>query len=155
MIEYFSDEKVAKTILESRKQFKAWLERLRWNVKRADELAEELDQIKEATKNNLAVDCISRADVNRIICEYRDDAVETGSERDLERAYGANAVGALISELPSVTLQEPILEKINKMKSEIADSLEFWHYSPNNNPLARDMLETITNFWGDVREVEE
>ena len=51
--------------------------------------------------------------------------------------------------------QEPILEKINKMKSEIADSLEFWDYSPNNNPLARDMLETITNCWGDMREVKE
>ena len=50
--------------------------------------------------------------------------------------------------------QEPILDKINKMKSEIADSLEFWDYSPNNNPLARDMLETLTNFWGNMSEVE-
>lgn len=40
------------------------------------------------------------------------------------------------------------------MKSEIADSLEFWDYSPNNNPLARDMLETITNFLGDMRGEE-
>lgn len=125
------------------------------SVKNDVDMAKVADAIKalkqEPIKNHLGVDCISRADVNRIICEYRDDAVETGSERDLERAYGANAVGALISELPSVTLQEPILEKINKMKSEIADSLEFWDYSPNNNPLARDMLETITNFWGDMR----
>lgn len=51
--------------------------------------------------------------------------------------------------------QEPILDKINKMKSEIASSLEFWDYSPNNNPLARDILETVTHFWGDIREVEE
>lgn len=51
--------------------------------------------------------------------------------------------------------KEPILDKINKMKSEIADSLEFWNYSPNNNPLARDILETITNFWGDIREDEK
>lgn len=51
--------------------------------------------------------------------------------------------------------QEPILDKINKMKSEIADSLEFWDYSPNNNPLARDMLETITNFWGDIKAESE
>lgn len=58
-----------------------------------------------------------------------------------------------IKTLPTVP-QEPILEKINKMKSEIADSLEFWDYSPNNNPLVRDMLETITNFLGDVREAE-
>lgn len=58
-------------------------------------------------KNDVAVDCIPRADVNRIICEYRDDAAETGTERGLERAYGANAIGALISELPSVTPQKP------------------------------------------------
>ena len=41
------------------------------------------------------------------------------------------------------------------MKSEIADSLEFWDYSPNNNPLARDMLETLTNFWGDIKAETE
>lgn len=74
-----------------------------------------------------------------------------------------------IRALPSVTPQEPfinkpcasekvcehdkqmVLEKINKMKSEIADSLEFWDYSPSNNPLARDMLETLTKFWGDIK----
>lgn len=51
--------------------------------------------------------------------------------------------------------QEPVFDKINKMKSEIADSLEFWDYSPNNNPLARDILETITNFLGDIRGTGE
>ena len=60
-----------------------------------------------------------------------------------------------IQELVKALGQEPVLEKVNKMKSEIASSLEFWDYSPNNNPLARDMLETITHFWGDIREVEE
>ena len=59
-------------------------------------------EYERTTKNDLGVDCISRADVNRLICEYGDDATETGNERDLERAYGANAVGELISELPSV-----------------------------------------------------
>ena len=62
---------------------------------------------KKLEKNFGELDCILRADVNRLICEYRDDATETGNERDLERAYGANAVGELISELPSVTPQEP------------------------------------------------
>ena len=51
--------------------------------------------------------------------------------------------------------QEPILEKINKMKYEIADSLEFWDYSPNNNPLARDILETVTHYWGDIKAESE
>lgn len=35
---------------------------------------------------------------------------------------------------------------IRQMKSEIADSLEFWDYSPNNNPLARDILETVNTY---------
>ena len=51
--------------------------------------------------------------------------------------------------------QESIFEKINKMKAEIAGSLEFWDYSPNNNPLARDILETLTYFWGDVKAESE
>ena len=67
LIEYFGEEKVAKTILESRKEFKAWLEKLRWHVKRADELARELEQLKGTTKNDLGVDCISRQEVLRLL----------------------------------------------------------------------------------------
>jgi hypothetical protein len=96
------------------------------------------------TKNNLGVDCISRA-----------DAIHAVSEA-LERAFveHEDIANKLIGKLPAVTLQEPILKKVNMMKSEIADLLEFWDYSPNNNPLARDMLETITNFWGDMSDDE-
>lgn len=80
----------------------------------------------------------------------REEAMEfiaQSVKSDVDMAKVADAIKALE--------QEPVLEKINKMKLEIADSLEFWDYSPNNNPLARDMLETLTNFWGDIREVEE
>lgn len=70
---------------------------------------------------------------------------------DADKTHSCNEYKLLMALLE----QEPILDKINKMKSEIASSLEFWEYSPNNNPLARDMLETITYFWGDIREVEE
>lgn len=55
LIEYFGDEKVAKTILESKKEFKAWLERLRWNTKKVDELARELEQLKSTAKNDLVL----------------------------------------------------------------------------------------------------
>jgi len=88
------------------------------------------------TKNDLGVDCIDRNSIKYY----------SGQGGYMYASKGE------IDKLPSVTPQEPILEKINKMKSEIADSLEFWDYSPNNNPLARDMLETITNFWGDIHE---
>ena len=57
LIEYFGGED---TVLKDRKEFKAWLERVKWHVKRADELAIELEQIKGNTKNDLAVDCIDR-----------------------------------------------------------------------------------------------
>ena len=85
-------------------------------------------------------DAVSRQAVLELIADY-----------DLSMGQMVRGIHAL----PSVTPQEPIIDKINKMKSEIADSLEFWDYSPNNNPLARDMLETLTHFFGDMREVEK
>ena len=47
------------------------------------------------------------------------------------------------------------MKLVVKYSSEPPYSLEFWDYSPNNNPLARDMLETLTNFLGDMRGEEE
>ena len=44
---------------------------------------------------------------------------------------------------------------IRQMKSEIADSLEFWDYSPNNNPLARDILETVNTYCAKMFEPQE
>ena len=43
---------------------------------------------------------------------------------------------------------------IRQMKSEIADSLEFWDYSPNNNPLARDILETVNTYCAKMESEE-
>jgi len=39
--DYFTDKTAAKAILESDVEFKKWLERLKWNVKRCDELGRE------------------------------------------------------------------------------------------------------------------
>lgn len=95
----------------------------------------------------IALHCMkSYSESHSDLCELCPIYGQTGSDHCFE-----DALEYVIKDLE----QEPILEKINKMKSEIADSLEFWDYSPNNNPLARDMLETLTNFLGDMREVEE
>jgi hypothetical protein len=116
---------------------------------------------KETANNILKVDCINRDSAIKAldydiksfefkagVSKYMDDIAKL-----LDTIYEIQVNN--IKAISSVTPQEPILEKINKMKSEIADSLEFWDYSANNNPLARDILETVTNFWGDIREVEE
>ena len=49
LIDYFGDEKDAKIILEDRKEFKAWLERLKWHVRKADELTREMEQLQSIT----------------------------------------------------------------------------------------------------------
>ena len=44
LVDYFDDKDVAKTILGSREEFKKWLERIRWHVRKIDELARKVDQ---------------------------------------------------------------------------------------------------------------
>lgn len=141
-------------------------------------------ELRVTTKNNLGVDCISRTsaldsinwaynlsdayqkinDLPSVTPQPCEDTVSRQAVLEMAKSYNTDGWDMYtplvvdvedIEELPPVISQEPILDKINKMKSEIADSLEFWDYSPSNNPLARDMLETLTNFWRDIREVEE
>ncbi len=52
LCEYFHDEKTAKTILEDRDEFKAWLERIRWNTLKVDELARKLESLEKAPEEN-------------------------------------------------------------------------------------------------------
>lgn len=95
----------------------------------------------------IALHCMkSYSEHHSDLCELCPIYGQTGDDHCFE-----DALEYVIKDLE----QEPILDKLNKMKSEIADSLEFWDYSPSNNPLARDILETITNFWGDMRGEEE
>lgn len=107
LIEYFYGKEVAKTILEDRKEFKAWLERLRWNVNRADELARESEQIKGTTKNDIGVDCISREAVERIINKWL-------SHYDYELKDHIYSMTEKIHNLPSVTPLSSGLEKNSK-----------------------------------------
>ena len=61
-------------------------------------------------------DLISKQAVEEIIMEYRDEQADKLEEIALERAYGANAVGKLISELPTV---EPIKGEWIKMNYDL------------------------------------
>lgn len=48
--DYFGDMDIARTVLENPKEFKAWLERLRWNTKKVDELARKLEALESESK---------------------------------------------------------------------------------------------------------
>ena len=131
-----------------------------------NDLSSELDKnSKELEKDFGELDCIDRAELLKAMDtwdKFGDDpnkgliVLSTPALQDRYVPYVKyDNMVKCVKNMSSVTSQEPILDKINKMKSEIADSLEFWDYSPNNNPLARDMLETLTNFWGDMKEDKE
>lgn len=99
LIEYFGGEDI---VLKDRKEFKAWLERVKWHVKRADELARELEQIKGTTKENLGVDAVSRDEVCRYVAEFVNHEFSTREEEEL-----IDNIITGIEHLPSVTPQEP------------------------------------------------
>ncbi len=64
LVEYFGDKDVAKCVLEDREEFKKWLERVKWHVRKADELARKLEQ-------QPSEDCVSRKAVAEIINRQR------------------------------------------------------------------------------------
>ncbi len=51
--DYFGDASLAKAVLENPKEFKAWLERLRWNTKKVDELARKLEALEKQPSEEL------------------------------------------------------------------------------------------------------
>lgn len=66
--DYFSDEKYAKVILENDDEFKKWLERLKWHVKKCDELARELQAHREAwAKLHNAVENMAYMDADKTL----------------------------------------------------------------------------------------
>lgn len=58
LVEYFGDKDVAKCILEDREEFKKWLDRIKWYIRKADELARKLEQ-------QPSEDCVSRAELKK------------------------------------------------------------------------------------------
>lgn len=61
LCEYFGD---AKDILKSRKDFKAWLERIKWHIRKAEELYEKYEYKQEpcddAISRDMALDLIDK-----------------------------------------------------------------------------------------------
>lgn len=105
---------------------------------------------EETTKKDLEVaseckleDCIDREYTAKYVEEFANN--EYVSEHEAKTIY---LIAEGVRHIPAVypKSDKPSGKWIRQMKSAIADSLEFWDYSPNNNPLARDILETVNKY---------
>ena len=107
LLEFFGDDR----ILENDKEFKAWLERIRRNCRRVDELAFKLKEIETASK-----DAISKASVCEILSDLfpMDSFEKVVLVEDLSEAY--ERITALPPVYPKV--KSDVLDKI---RAEIED----------------------------------
>lgn len=69
------------------------------------------------------MELIEASKVHEIIIDYRDKATDVESEIELERAYGANDVGVLISQLPAIEAI-PKADYENRLKVDMVAMLE-------------------------------
>lgn len=104
LCEYFGD---AKDILKSRKDFKAWLERIKWHIRKAEELYEKYENKQEPCE-----DAISRKSIKQKLQEHHDFFINAYggfsnlSQNGKSRVYEiTNCISMVVNE-PPVTPQQ-------------------------------------------------
>lgn len=116
LCEYFGD---TKDILKSRKDFKAWLERIKWHVRKAEELYEKYEHKQEPCD-----DVVSRQAVINLV-RGRNSALEE------PRIFNSHNSGVVfehyINDLPSVRPQEQTGQFAEWVAREIFDDM--WEYN--------------------------
>lgn len=95
---YFADANMTKTILENRKIFRAWLERLRWNTKKIDELARKLDALKQEPKTGRWIKNSDSYGNNHFTCPFCGHDIATKYNGPWKDNYCSNC-GARMSEV--------------------------------------------------------
>ena len=134
LYDYFQDA----SILNDMKEFRKWLERIKWYIKKCDEYARKFEEIK-----NPCEDCISREETESKLREYADTKCANGQ---IELANGIlNAVCFLRNQenIPSVQPArlkgkqfdvDETLRKINKYHADcdLSESDEVCKVCANN-----------------------
>lgn len=111
LCEYFGG---AKDILKNRKDFKAWLERVKWHIHKAEELYEKYEYKKEPCE-----DAISR---KVLLSHIENQSREWGEDYDVQQILGD------IEDMPSVKPQEKTGHWITKIKSDLRGDM--WPTNP-------------------------
>ena len=117
LCEYFGD---MKDILKSREEFKKWLERIKWHIRKAEELYEKYEYPKESCE-----DCISRKEALK--------AMDWGWKKGI---YPSNKIAALPPVTPAKKLGKWIYGEDNLGGTgrdgwycNQCGHFEFWDYS--------------------------
>jgi hypothetical protein len=95
-----------------------WIVDIHGNIEGDYEIIKKYDE--PTTKNDLGVDLISRADAIKAMQE------KSKKLKNLDTIYGLCGAVAILYDMPSITPQEPILDKI---RAEI-EALIDWHDCP-------------------------
>lgn len=93
LLEYFSDKDIAKTILGDREEFKKWLDRIKWNVRKVDELARKLEQAP-------CEDCVNLAN---LLKKFEDRFIELQKAHKKDMQLGVNWCINTLKDTPPVT----------------------------------------------------
>ena len=56
LLDYFHDKEMAESLLNDKEEFRAWLERMRWSVKRLDELTKEQERQNRMNRKIASLD---------------------------------------------------------------------------------------------------
>ena len=139
LVEYFGDKDTAKCILEDREEFRKWLERVRWNTRKVDELARKLEQ-------KPCEDAVSRKAVLNLARDLDFSKVK-GLEHYKHRCIEIEDV----EELESVTPDLSSLREINEALTKRVQYLEkMERYAMPGTPIHRD--RTVQDFVDKCRE---
>jgi hypothetical protein len=120
LVDYFDDKDVAKTILGSREEFKKWLERIRWHVRKADELARKVDQ-------KPCEDCVSRQAVLDMASVIETDDF---SGNEIMKVVDVDDIKALPSVTPASKPEQSCEDAVSR--KEMLDYQEYLHGKMSN-----------------------
>jgi hypothetical protein len=115
LVDYFGDKDIAKTILGDRKEFKRWLDRIKWHVRKVDELARKLEQdpcedavSREAALGALNCEISGRIESDIDLCKYKREFQEFA---DMILKAQEKAIRALPSVTPTHSGWIPIVKR--------------------------------------------
>ena len=150
LCEYFGD---AKDVLKSRKDFKAWLDRIKWHIHKAEELAAENDDLRDQLamrdrfKQGPCDDVVSRQAVLDVCKHKGKDCIRCSFYNikfiDERTVKGYCTLGKAVRELPPVRPQEQTGHWIRQDNTK--EPLYGWYFCSECNSVIGEKTKFCSN----------